>query len=114
METQTQKTNKIIIIARQWLDRKNGNTYFSVWIELENTILFIPFNYGYDDAYLYASIEKLQKNNIIPSSIKTMYELKNYCKDNNIVLFTSLQKNCLKKELKHLVTNNHNIMGVSK
>lgn len=105
METQTQKTNKIIIIAKQWYDRINGNYYFSVWIELENTILFIPFDCGYNDAYLYASIEKLQKNNIIPSSIKTTYELRNYCKDNNIVLYTSLQENCLKKELKHLVIN---------
>lgn len=105
METQTQKTNKIIIIAKEWYDRINGNYYFSVWIELENTILFIPFDNGYNDAYLYASIEKLQKSNVIPSSIKTTYDFRNYCKDNNIVLYTSLQKNCLKKELKHLVIN---------
>ena len=93
-------TNKIIITAREWFDKKNGNSYFSANIELENATLFIPFSYGYNEAYLYASIEKLQDNNIIPISIETMYELKNYCNDNNIVLYISLQRNCLKKELK--------------
>lgn len=101
----TQKTNKIIITAKEWFDRINGNSYFAVKIELENETLFIPFKYGYGEAYLYEAIKELQKNNIIPSSIKTTYELNNYCKDNDIVLYYEIQRKCLKRELKQLVIN---------
>lgn len=101
----TKKTKKIIITAKEWIDRLNGNSYFAVKIELENETLFIPFTYGYDAAYLYASIKELQKNNVIPSSIKTMYDFENYCDDNEIVLFYEIQRKCLKRELKQLVNN---------
>ena len=34
MKTKTKKTNKIIITAKEWLDRINGNSYFAAKIEL--------------------------------------------------------------------------------
>ena len=65
MKTQTQKTNKIIITAKGWFDRINGNSYFAAKIELENETLFIPYEYGYGEAYLYEAIKLLIKRKII-------------------------------------------------
>ena len=101
----TQKTNKIIIFAKEWFDRKNGNSYFAAKVELENEILFIPFSYGYDDAYLHEAIALLIKKNYLPTTAQNAWMLKKYCDDNNIVLFYRIQRNCLKRELKQLVSN---------
>jgi len=103
--TTTKKTNKIIIIAKEWLDRIYGNSYFAVKIELENETLFIPFTYGYDEAYLYAAIDLLIKNNYIPATVTNAWALKNYCNNNKIVVHYGIHRNCLKKELKQLASN---------
>ena len=104
METKkTQKTNKIIITAKEWFDKVNGNSYFAVKIELENETLFIPFSYGYDDSYLYESINLLIKNKYLPTTVKDSRALHHYCNDNKIVLHYGIQRNCLKRQLKQLV-----------
>jgi hypothetical protein len=104
METKnTKKTNKIIITAKEWFDKINGNSYFAAKIELENETLFIPFSYGYEQAYLYAAIELLIKNNYLPATVQNTWTLKNYCNANKIVLHFAIQRNCRKKELKQLV-----------
>ena len=106
METKkTQKTNKIIITAKEWYDRINGNSYFAAKIELENETLFIPFTYGYEEAYLYAAIDLLIKENYLPTTVQNFLALRNYCNDNKIVLHQGIQRNCLKRELKQLVSN---------
>lgn len=100
-----QKTNRIIITAKEWFDKVNGNSYFAAKIELENKTLFIPFTYGYDETYLYKAIDLLKKGNYLPTTIQNFRALKNYCNDNNIVLSYGIQRNCLKRELKQLVIN---------
>jgi hypothetical protein len=99
----TKKTNKIIITAKEWFDKINGNSYYAVKIELENETLFIPFSYGYEQAYLYAAIKLLIKEKYIPATVQNTWTLKNYCDDKKIVLFYQIQRNCLKRELKQLV-----------
>lgn len=105
MKTKTEKTNKIIITAKEWFDKVNGNSYFAAKIELENENLFLPFTYGYGEAYLYESIKLLIKENYLPTTVQNFRALNNYCNDNNIVLFYSIQTKCLKRELKQLVIN---------
>lgn len=95
-------TNKIIITAKEWFDKINGNSYFAVKIELENETLFIPFSYGYGDLYYYTAIELLRKENYLPE-ISPAWKLRSYCEENNIVLYYSIQRKCLKRELKELV-----------
>ena len=104
MKTQTKKTNKIIITAKQWFDKINGNSYFAAKIELENTNLYIPFTYGYEEAYLHEAINLLIKNKYLPPTVQDVRALKKYCDDKKIVLFYQIQKNCLKRELKQLVS----------
>lgn len=101
----TKKTNKIIITAKEWYDRINGNSYYAVKIELENETLFIPFSYGYEEAYLYAAITLLIKENYLPATVQTVWMFKKYCDENKIVLHYAIQRNCLKRELKNLVSN---------
>ena len=105
MKTKTQKTNKIIISAKEWYDKVNGNSYFAAKIELENTNLYIPFTYGYDEAYLFEAIKLLKKENYLPTTVQDSRALHHYCNDNKIVLFYEIQRNCLKRELKQLVSN---------
>jgi len=105
MKTKTQKTNKIIISAKEWYDKVNGNSYFAAKIELENETLFIPFSYGYEEAYLHEAIDLLIKANYLPATVQNAWTLKKYCNDNNIVLHYAIQRNCLKRELKQLVIN---------
>ena len=105
MKTKTKKTNKIIITAKEWYDRINGNSYFAAKISLENETLLIPFTYGYEEAYLHAAIDLLIKKNYLPATVQDVRVLKKYCNDNKIVLHYAIQKNCLKRELKQLVSN---------
>ena len=102
--TTTKKTKKIIITAKQWFDKINGNSYFAAKIELENTNLYIPFTYGYDEAYLHEAIKLLIKNKYLPTTVQDSRALKNYCNDKKIVLHYGIQKKCLKRELKQLVS----------
>ena len=96
-------TNKIIITAKEWFDKINGNSYFAVKIDLENETLFVPFSYGYGDHYINAVLELLKKENYLPQTINNDYEFKKHCNQNNINLFNSLKRGCLKRELKELV-----------
>jgi hypothetical protein len=88
------------INAREWFDKVNGNSYFSAEITINagqesQRKYFLPFQYGYGDAYLYQSFEVLQNNYEIPQDINHLWQLKY----TNIQLTTS-KKRTLKRELK--------------
>ena len=60
----------MVIIARRWFDKKNGNTYHSVEVYGDNNE-FIgknPFEYGYDEHYLQTAHEILQKEGYYPKT----------------------------------------------
>ena len=43
---------KIDVIGKRWFDSDNGNTYHSVEVHInDKQIGYIPFDYGYGDAY---------------------------------------------------------------
>lgn len=60
----------ITIIAKRWFDKVNGNTYHSVRV-LEDgfEIGFIPFEYGYDNAYVQTALKIMQKNGYFDSGL---------------------------------------------
>lgn len=98
METET-KT--IDIMAKTWFDKTVGNSYFAANITInfgmENEVSFkLPFQYGYDDQYLSATKTELIKKGYLPDNTDL---LTRFCRENNIILRYSNQKNCLKKEL---------------
>lgn len=93
------KIKTIDIKAREWFDKLNGNSYFSVIIILnynmrsEKTIN-IPFQYGYGDHYIDITGQELNKQGYI--KLNELKPLWRYCKDNNIILRTDKKENCLK------------------
>ena len=86
-------------------DKINGNSYFSSDVTLNygmdsQEIIKLPFQYGYGDQYYFSSLEEVKK--LFPKSnwVKKKYnfwELKDKYK---IIIRHSIQRNCLKKELK--------------
>ena len=92
----------IDINAKEWFDKANGNSYFSAEVTVDfgtNTEknFFVPFQYGYGDHYIDMAKELLEKNDII--KVKEREQLWNYCQENDIILRTSKQENCLKRDL---------------
>jgi len=50
------------IIARRWFDKVNGNTYHSVAVYANNSLVGeCPFEYGYGDGYLQTAAKILLK-----------------------------------------------------
>ena len=99
------KIKTIDIHAKEWFDKVNGNSYFSATICINyglkgQTHLELPFQYGYGDHYKYEAFKSIQKN-INKSILKNLdcMQLWSFCNDNKIILRTSKQEDCLKREL---------------
>lgn len=97
----------IDIKAKTWFDKVNGNSYFAALVTLnfgmsDEQEIKIPFSYGYGEQYISESLHVLQCMDILPT-VPTIYHLSEYCRENNIILRNSNQKNCLKRDLKNLI-----------
>lgn len=93
----------IDVNAKEWFDRANGNSYFSVVITLnfgmeDQKEIGVPFQYGYGDKYRHVVFEQLEKDGYITPTDK-QYTLWQYCEDNNIILRHSKKERCLKREV---------------
>jgi hypothetical protein len=101
------KIKTIDINAKEWFDKVNGNSYFSAKITLnygteEAQTYDLPFQYGYSDHYIDMANQYLIKEGIIKGERHDngcYSPLWRYCKDNKIILRTSKQANCKKREL---------------
>lgn len=84
---------KYTATAKEWFDKVNGNSYFSVQIKnLENgEIIYIPYQYGYGNHY--------------QDEVKKLLNLNGYnsCKHKNELIlpieFIKIE-NCLKRDVK--------------
>ena len=92
------------VIAKEWFDKINGNSYFSAEItvdygmETQKTFL-LPFQYGYGNQYETEAKAVLTEFNLISANYGQ--NLNNYCKDNGVKFYSSIVKNCKKKDLKN-------------
>lgn len=94
----------IDINAKEWFDKLNGNSYFAGEVVTDygttkQKVYKMPFQYGYGDAFRYQGFKTLEKEGLIKEDLK-FKSIWQYCEDNNIILRSSIQRNCLKKELK--------------
>ena len=104
------KIKTIDIIALEWQDKTNGNSYFSATIttnygKKSQKNYSLPFQYGYGEYYMQEACYYLIKHGIIEGKIYNesgYLVLWQYCKDNNIILRTTKHVNCKKRELKSL------------
>ena len=58
---------KYIVIAKEWRDKVNGNSYFSAQIESteDGSKTKLPFQYGYGDQYKYEAVRDLVKEGLL-------------------------------------------------
>lgn len=103
------KLKSIDIQAKEWFDRANGNSYYSVRITINygyknQTELSIPFSYGYGDQYIYESKSLLIREGYF-DKLQEKYSLENYslyslCLLGKIKSRYSKIEKCNKKEVK--------------
>ena len=112
METTTVKTDvkTIDIIALEWFDKVNGNSYFAGTITVnygtnEAREYKMPFQYGYGDQYIYEAASTLRENGELDmkqygnGSFESLWTV---AEKNGIVCRYTKHKNCKKRELKDL------------
>lgn len=90
------------IQAKEWFDKINGNSYFSALITIDfgmdsEKSIKIPFQYGYDNQYLCASLNELRTLGFI--DIDNFTPLYRYCNDKGIVFNSSKLNKCLKRDV---------------
>jgi len=93
----------IDIIANEYFDYKNGNSYFNCGITIDKgsdqeKYIHLPFQYGYGDQYIHASMDQLKKLGIIDSD--TLLSI--YCRENNIEFTTTKNIGCSESKLKKM------------
>ncbi len=86
----------ITILAREWFDKINGNSYFSGEIYFDNKeVAKMPFQYGYGDHYIQMAQNTLEKLKLIQDTQENE-PFWRYCDRKKINLLTSKKENCLK------------------
>ena len=101
------KVKTIDVIAKEWFDKANGNSYFSASVcvnfRMETQKDYsLPFQYGYGDHYIDMANQYLIKKGIVTSERWTngaYLPLWAYCQENNIILRTTKYENCKKRQL---------------
>ena len=96
------KISTINIQAKEWFDKRHGNSYFSAVVTLDfgmdsEKTIYIPFQYGYGEHYLTIVKDQLRTDGILPD--EEIYHLSQWCEDNGIILRYSKRENCLKKDV---------------
>jgi len=112
------KIKTIDIIAREWFDRVNGNSYFSAQITLnygmkDATLIKVPFQYGYGTHYeTVCKSTLIKKGYLKPVSVphkdsifkqeipNSLMRISWDCMKHNIILRSSKVENCLKVDVK--------------
>jgi len=93
----------IDVNAKEWFDKVNGNSYFSAIVTLDygteqEKSYILPFKYGYGNHYQDMAFELLKKEGLVDKVHSTL-SFWRYCKERGIILRTSKQENCKKRDL---------------
>ena len=100
MKTKDIKT--IDLLAKEWSDKVNGNSYFSAQLTinfgLANAEIYkIGWQYGYGDSYREAGRALLmQLGHVDPKDKRALWQ---WVEDNGIILRTNKIANCKKKDM---------------
>lgn len=100
----------IDVIALEWFDKINGNSYFAGTVTTnfgmdDEKTYKMPYQYGYGSQYTQEAGSLLDNEGVI--ALKK-YEtgdkepLWSYCKDNGIILRATKHENCKKAQLKNI------------
>lgn len=106
------KIKTLDVVALEWFDRVNGNSYFSGSITVnfglpDSFIIWMPFQYGYGDSFAHAAFLALIKEGYgekygLPMGTSRIPALWSWCKDNKVILRTTKHENCKRAELANI------------
>lgn len=93
----------IDIQAKEWFDRINGNSYFSMQITIDfglktEQTIYVPMQYGYGNQFEYEAKYELIKNGLLKQDFENLawWQIK---EKTGIILRTSIATNCLKRDV---------------
>lgn len=93
--------NNLIVVANQWFDKVNGNTYRDIVIYYKNTTKYVvkfQYNNNYGDGYIDYALYKLKEYLLVDKELS--YSEFSKHKDNNYCNHFILSKGyCNKKDL---------------
>ena len=93
----------VTIIAKEWFDKVNGNSYFSAI----STISFsdgtkqevkTPFQYGYGEHYQYIAFNNIVKSGLL-ANVENNRTPWRYFEENNITYTFTKHEKCLKRDV---------------
>ncbi len=97
--------DSINIVAKEWFDKVNGNSYFSARIQINGkTVLACPFQYGYGDHYEDIAMNDLFDAGFAPDRIKhengIVEHLFRYCSRHGITYTRNKEDKQLQRDVK--------------
>lgn len=89
----------IDVIAKEWHDRKAGNSYFAAQVTfnygMKNAMTFhVPFQNGYGEHYLEVSFSDAMKQFGVIKKIPRYF-----CAEHSIILRNHIERNCRRAEV---------------
>lgn len=84
------------VVAKEWWDGANGNSYFSARVEVNGETIYLPFQYGYESAYEQATNEALKKAGYEVGE----FNIRRYCRENNIPATFQKKENQYQRDVK--------------
>lgn len=96
------------IIAKEWFDKVNGNSYFSARVTVDYGFVTekhfnVPFEYGYGNQYETSALSVLHTNNLL-TECSVMQSLSRYCRENNIIFRSNIERGWKKRDVKSFAT----------
>jgi len=93
----------IDVNAKEWFDKVNGNSYFSMNITIDYGMktersFYVPIQYGYGDHYRHEAFREIQERKIIPKQNERLPYWQYYA-NKNIIARHYKQEKCPKREL---------------
>jgi hypothetical protein len=95
-------TESITILAKNYFDKRYGNTYFSAEVIVNNEPAFtLPAQYGYGDQYLFEACQQLKARGYLNTEDNKAFSncLSYLCRENNIKLIYNVSEVRKMKEL---------------
>ena len=100
----TRQIKTIDVNAKEWFDKINGNSYFSMNITVnfgkKNEVSFyVPMQYGYGSHYMHQAFKAIKKELNCFKAIERNVSYWRAYEKYNIIARHSMRENCLKREL---------------
>ena len=99
------RIKSLTIIAKEWFDKANGNSYFSARAFINDAVVVLPFQYGYGDQYRQTALEAMEKEKWLPVKYRGQNEngsdkAMNFERENNYqiewIVTDGLKRDCIR------------------